>query len=180
MAVRARGGIESLTSGRSPSMAIATFSLRRATADDAAAMWTVRCDAIRQTCRSHYPVEMLERWAATPLPETFGRRIEDEYVVVGIAGASIAGFAALKASDSLIDAVFVAPEDGRRGLGRQLLAHIEGVAIGCGLRVLRVNASLNAVPFYAAAGYESISEGIYTTSAGVQIACVRMEKPIAG
>ncbi|MGH8213310.1 MAG: GNAT family N-acetyltransferase [Rhodanobacteraceae bacterium] len=159
-------------------MTLATLSLRRATAADAADLWRVRCDAIRETCRSHYPAEMLERWAATPLPETFGRRIEDEYAIVGITGSGIAGFAALKASASLIDAVFVAPGEGRRGLGRQLLANLERVAIARGLQTLRVNASLNAVPFYAAAGYEGISQGIYTTSAGVQIACVRMEKSL--
>ena len=51
-------------------MVVAAFRLRRATAHDVADLWRVRCEAIRQTCRSHYPVEMLERWAATPLPET--------------------------------------------------------------------------------------------------------------
>jgi GNAT superfamily N-acetyltransferase len=159
-------------------MVIAPFSMRRATASDAAAMWDVRCNAIRRTCRSHYPVGLLERWAATPMPATFGRRIEDEYFVVGAIDSSIAGFAALKATDSLIDAVFIAPEAGRRGLGLRLLEHLERVAIERGLRVLRVNASLNAVAFYAAAGYQVLSEGVYTTSAGLQIACVGMEKTL--
>jgi N-acetylglutamate synthase-like GNAT family acetyltransferase len=159
-------------------MAIATFSLRRATAADASAMWDVRCDAIRQTCRSHYPVDLLERWASTPLPETFGQRIEDEYVVVGTLDSRIVGFASLKASEELVDAVFVSPDAGRRGLGRQLLAQLEEVAVKLGLQTLRVNASLNAAPFYAAAGYEAISEDIYTTSAGVAIECVRMRKSL--
>jgi len=161
-------------------MAIATFSLRRATAADAPAMWEVRCDAIRRTCRSHYPVELLERWASTPLPESFGQRIEDEHVVAGMIDSRIVGFASLKASEKLIDAVFVSPDAGRNGLGRQLLAQLEEVAVKLGLQMLRVNASLNAAPFYAAAGYEAMREDIYTTSAGVEIACVRMKKSLVG
>lgn len=154
-------------------------SLRRGTAADAPALWAIRADAIRQTCRSHYPVEMLERWAASPLPETFPDNIELQYVVVGTAGPTIAGFATLNASTAEVEAVFVAPAHGGHGLGRQLLAHLEAVAAQQGLQSLRLCASLNAVAFYRAAGFRAVSEGNYTTSAGVEIACVHMEKTLA-
>ncbi|MBS0432530.1 MAG: GNAT family N-acetyltransferase [Proteobacteria bacterium] len=154
------------------------YSLRRGIAADAPALWAIRSDAVRCTCRGHYPDELLERWAASPLPESFPANIEREYVIVGVVGSRIAGFATLKASTAEVDAVFVAPGEGRRGLGRRLLVHIEDVAARKGLQRLGLNASLNAVPFYEACGYEAISEGVYTTGAGVQIACVRMEKAI--
>lgn len=155
------------------------FAIRRATAADAPAMWAVRSDAIRRTCISHYPADMLERWASSPMPETFPANIECEYFIVGVAGSRVAGFAALKASSAVVDAVFVAPGDGGRGLGRWLLADLEAAAREMGLQTLSLSASLNAVPFYRAAGYETVSEGTYTTSTGVEIACVRMKKSLA-
>lgn len=159
-------------------MRLARFSLRRAIAADAPAIWAVRAGAIRQTCRSHYPAELLERWASSPLPDTFQSRIENEYFIVGTAGSRVAGFAALKVSGAEIEAVFVAPDAGRRGLGRALLADLETVARQSGLQSLSLNASLNAVPFYCAVGYSAVSEGIYTTSQGLEIACVHMQKQL--
>ena len=154
------------------------FSLRRGRSSDAQALWAIRADAVRRTCRSHYSGELVERWAASPLPETFSTDIEHKHVVVAVAGRGIAGFAILNPAIAEIEAVYVAPDHGRRGLGRQLLAHLEAAASGSGLRKLSLSSSLNAVPFHAASGYKAVSQGFYTTSAGVEIACVRMEKPL--
>lgn len=159
-------------------MTITRFVLRRGTAADAPALWTVRADAIRGTCCSHYPRELIERWAASPLPEAFAGTIERKHVVVGIAESRIAGFAILDAFAAKVEAVFVVPAVTRRGLGRHLLAHLEATAREAGLHRLDVDASLNAVPFYAAAGYETLSQGVHTTSTGIEIACVRMEKSL--
>jgi GNAT superfamily N-acetyltransferase len=157
-------------------MTIATFSLRRAVAADAPAMWALRAQAIRETCRSHYPSELLERWSSSPLPDTFPSRIESEYFIVGTVESRVAGFATLKVSSAEIEAVFVSPDAGRRGLGRALLANLEGAALAGGLHSLGLHSSLNAVPFYQAMGYTAISESTYTTSQGLEIACVHMRK----
>lgn len=140
----------------------------------------MRADAILRTCCSHYPRELLERWAASPLPKTFAAAIERKYVVVGEAEFRIAGFAILNPPTSEVEAVFVAPADIRRGLGRQLLAHLEAAARNAGAHKLGLDASLNAVPFYTAAGYQVLSNGVHTTRAGVEIACVRMQKSLDG
>lgn len=142
-------------------------------------MWAIRSDAIRCTCRSHYPDDLLERWASGVMPHTFPDRIESGYFVIGLARTGAAGFAALNTANAQIDAVFVSPQHGRRGLGRQLLAHLEERASAMVLSELAVDASLNAVPFYRAAGYRAVSEGIYITSTGLEIACVRMQKRLA-
>ncbi len=141
-------------------------------------MWTVRADAIRRTCSGHYPDALLERWSSSPMPETFPANIEKEHFVVAAIESRIAGFAALKRASAEIDAVFVSPDAGRRGVGRRLLAHLENIAQELGLQTLRLNSSLNAVPIYRAAGYETVSQGVYTTSAGMEIACVHMRKTL--
>lgn len=155
------------------------FTLRRAVAEDAPTLWTIRHDAILRTCRGHYPDALLERWASGPMPESFPRNIEDGHFIVGIADTRIAGFAALKIACAEIAAMFVAPDLGRCGLGKSLLARLEDEAASAGLRTLGLSASLNAVAFYRAAGYRSIGATRYTTSAGANIVCMRMEKQLA-
>lgn len=157
---------------------LTTMSLRRAIAADAPAMWSVRAQAIRETCRGHYPADLLERWASSPLPDTCPRRIENEYFIVGSLESRIVGFAGLKTASAEVEAVFVAPSAGRRGLGRQLLADLENFALGSGLRALSLCSSLNAVPFYATLGYIAGTQKTYTTSQGLEIACVVMQKPL--
>jgi GNAT superfamily N-acetyltransferase len=157
-------------------MTNATFTLRRAVAADAPVLWAIRRDAILRTCRSHYPDALLQHWASGPVPASFPRNIENGYFVAGVTGGRIAGFAALKVASAEIDAVFVAPGHGRRGLGKLLLAHLEDQAVRAGLHALGLSASLNAVAFYHAAGYRSVGATRYTTSAGAVIDCVRMEK----
>ncbi|MBS0382937.1 MAG: GNAT family N-acetyltransferase [Proteobacteria bacterium] len=155
------------------------FMLRRATAVDAPALWALRIDAIRRTCRGHYPDALIERWAASPMPDSFSSHLEREHAVVGVTGTRIAGFAVLNPVNTEVEAVFVAPDHGRHGLGRRLMAELEAAASRMGLRKLHLDASLNAVPFYTAAGYHALGQDTYTTSTGLAIACVRMEKPLA-
>lgn len=157
---------------------IARFVLRRGAAADAPMLWMLRADAIRHACRGHYPHDVLERWAASPMPETFAAGIPCRCVVVGEAGNRIAGFAILDRAAAGVEAVFVAPAKARRGLGHRLLVHLEGAARDEGLHGLSLDASLNAVPFYLAAGYHALSQGVHTTSAGVVMACVGMGKTL--
>lgn len=157
---------------------LAAITLRRATAADAPAMWAVRAAAIRQTCRSHYPAEMLERWASSPLPDSFPSRIESEYFVVATIESRIVGFAGIKAASAEVEAVFVAPDTGRHGLGRSLMADLEIAALEAGIESLSLSSSLNAVPFYRALGYSAGAQKIYTTSQGLEIACVIMQKQL--
>lgn len=152
------------------------FSLRPALAADAPAIWDIRAEAIRVSCRSHYPDAMLSRWAATPMPEIVVANIERGCFTVGVLESTIAGFAAINTAAAEIEALFVAPACAGRGLGSGLLAHLELSATRQGLAVLELNASLNAVPFYEARGYQSLERTAYTNSIGLEIACVRMRK----
>ena len=152
------------------------FTLRRATASDAPTLWSIRSAAIRETCRSHYSRQIVEHWAASPIPQAFAADIENGHCVVGVAGRRVAGFAELRIGVATVQAVFVAPDMQHRGLGQRLLTHIEAVAAQSGLAEISLDASLNVVPFYLAAGYSIVSEGTYTTNAGVELACVHMRK----
>ncbi len=108
--------------------------------------------AIRQSAKSHYTAEQIEAWAGrliqdyyTPDPDVFFVAVADD--------GSIVGFGELNLKTGEIEAVFVAPEHGRRGIGRRLLQFLEDLAAQHGLTRLVLDASLNAVAFYEQLGY---------------------------
>lgn len=66
-----------------------------------------------------------------------------------------------------------------RKLGTRLLLHLEALARDLGIDAVNLKASLNAVPFYEAAGYTAMSSGWNLTTNGLRMACVSMEKRLA-
>lgn len=153
--------------------------LRPAAAEDAAAIWALRVAAIRHGCRDHYPPELLADWTAAPMPETFGSRIAAQAFVVAEREARIAAFAGLDRERREIDAVFVHPDFAGQGLGVLLLSQVESAARQFGMPAVTLKASLNAIPFYTAAGYAAREPGWHVTPGGLRIACLHMEKPLA-
>ncbi len=152
-------------------------SARRADAD---AAWIVRTQAILSGCSSHYPQPLIEAWCAAAMPEDYGAMLEREGFVLAINGGRVLGFAGLKAAAQEVDAVFVHPEAAGRGLGAQLLAHVEAQARQLGFGAVTLHASLNAVAFYAQNRYEQTGKGHHLTRSGLQIACVHMLKRLDG
>ena len=66
------------------------------------------------------------------------------------------------------------PARGGRGGGGRLLRLLEEEARTRGARCLVVDASLNAVAFYAARGFLRVADAEHTFRNGVSIPCVRM------
>ena len=94
-------------------------------------------------------------------------------------GDVIVGFGVLNQESAEVEAVYVRPEADRRGIGLEVLGKLEERAGALGLGELRLNASLNAVPFYEKAGYVAQAESKYRLATGVEIACVPMVKAVA-
>ena len=153
---------------------------RRATAGDADSIWQVRIRAIRSGCKDHYSPNIIEAWVSSPLPTSFPSFIEDEPFFVAELRSKVVGFAGLKRGTSEVDALFVSPEVAGAGLGTKLLKHVEQMARELLIPKLVLDASLNSVRFYKAAGYSEGQQGMHTTTSGLQIACVHMEKSLAG
>jgi GNAT superfamily N-acetyltransferase len=160
-------------------MSLAEIKLRRALTSDDIAVWGVRAQAIRISCRGHYDAKLLENWASTPMPPLFGATIAREVFIVAESTAGIVGFAGLMAESGEIDAVFVSPDFAGQGLGARMLGQLEGLAIGLGIRAVTLKASLNSVGFYLGAGYTARESGWHVTDSGLRLACVHMEKSLA-
>ncbi len=151
------------------------IQLRRAQADEADRLWVLRTRCVRETCSSHYPPEVIAAWSATPPPPRYRELLAGGGGVVaqGAAGG-VLGYGVIDLAGNEIDALFVDPDCGGRGIGLILMQAMEVMADPA--RPLMLSASLNAVPFYRRCGFEALREESYPHASGVALASVRMQR----
>jgi putative acetyltransferase len=160
------------------------LQIRTAKPADAEAIIHVHYEAVHKTASGFYPAEILEAWSAKP-GETRYQWMHsliangEEIVIVGEIESEILGFGLLTPKVGELRALYVHPDAGRRGIGKQILHALETCAAVLGLLHLRLNASLNAQAFYRSNGYTSLSRGTFRLSAEHEMDCVKMEKHIA-
>ena len=152
------------------------IALRPAHLGDIAVLWELRTRAVAHGCAAHYAPEVLAVWLASPAPPALGRHIAQGGGIVAMEDDAILGYAVLDPLTGEVDAVFVEPGAQGRGVGRMLLDAIEAAARGAGYLRLFLSASLNARPFYRAAGFHALREELYPHRSGIGIASVLMEK----
>jgi GNAT superfamily N-acetyltransferase len=91
---------------------------------------------------------------------------------------SLLGFGVLDARTAFINATYVSPAAARRGGGRSLMEAMETSARAGGGTELRLNAKLNAVPFYARLGHASSGPSSNRLPSGIELPCITMSKPL--
>ena len=142
---------------------------------DIPALWALRTRCVRETCCSHYPPEVIARWSASPAPLQLPVLIEaGGCVVAEDADGTLLGYGVIDLAGNEIDALFVDPDCGGRGIGLTLMQAMEALADP--VRPLVLSASLNAVPFYERCGFEALREENYPHPSGVALASVRMQR----
>lgn len=155
------------------------FTVRRASEEDAKGIWRVHTRAIRGIANSHYTPEEVEAWAGPRKPEHYAEAIRDKEFYVAEEEGAVIGFGTFNPEGNEIEAVYVSPEVVRRGVGSSILRLLEERARELGLKSLKIDASLNAVPFYKSAGYEPQKEMNHRLASGVEIGCVLMTKELS-
>jgi len=153
-------------------------TLRPALPLDIAALWALRTVAVRVSCATHYAPEQIAAWTASPVPDGYAAMLEAGGGIVALQDGVLAGYAMLDADKQEVDAVFVDPARGGLGIGKRLLAALEQLARGRGIERLHLSASLNAEPFYRAAGFVALREEAYAHPSGISLASVAMEKEL--
>jgi putative acetyltransferase len=152
--------------------------LRPALPFDIDALWALRTIAVRVSCATHYAPEQIAVWTASPVPPAYAAMLAAGGGIVAMQGESLAGYAMLDIDKHEVDAVFVDPARAGLGIGKRLLAALEQLARERGMVRLQLSASLNAVPFYRAAGFVSLREEAYAHPSGISLASVAMEKAL--
>lgn len=142
-------------------------------------MWALRTRAVRASCASHYAPEVINAWCAAPPPERMPALIEAGGALLEEEAGALAAYAILDGANGEVDALFVEPAFQGRGLGRKLMAALEAMATQRHIERLFLSASLNAVPFYRAAGFQVIREELYPHRSGLLLASRYMEKHLA-
>ncbi len=155
------------------------LNIRRARREDCQTIASVHAAAVGGISTSFYTPEEIRAWAVPKKPESYEESIGTKEFFVAETGGAIVGFGVLNRESAEVEALYVSPETGRRGIGLEVLRKLEERARVNGLRVLRLNASLNAVPFYERAGYVAQERSKYRLATGVEIACVPMLKTMA-
>ena len=154
-------------------------NIRRARREDCQSIGSVHAAAVRGIRTNLYTPEEIQAWAIPRKPESYEESIRSKEFLVAEEGGVIVGFGVLNQERAEVEAVYVSPGAGRRGIGLEVLRRLEERARALGLGVLRLNASLNAVPFYERAGYVAQERSRYRLSTGVEIGCVPMVKTMA-
>ena len=155
------------------------ITLRPALPDDIVALWALRTVAVRVSCATHYAPEQIAVWTASTVPPAYAAMLAAGGGIVAMQDNAITGYAMLDANKQEVDAVFVDPACAGLGIGKRLLAALELLARQRGIVRLHLSASLNAVPFYAAAGFVALREEAYAHPSGIRLASVAMEKALA-
>jgi GNAT superfamily N-acetyltransferase len=138
----------------------------------------VHVRAIRETCARSYPAEQVSAWVGLVSPDSYTTVLKERVLVVATDGGAIVGFGQLNPRAGEMDAVYVLPDRQGEGIGRLLLAELEAEARARNIRMVELPATLNAVPFYAQAGYTRRYVTVHRLPTGVGLGCVRMGKEL--
>jgi len=150
------------------------ITLLPAASTDIPVLWELRTRALREQCAAHYAPDILRTWAAAPVPATYPLLLARGGGLKAHVNGSLAGYAILDTERSEVDAVFVDPGLSGQGIGKALLHALEQMAEHPS--ALHLYASLNAVPFYEAAGYRAVKSTQYQHPSGILLDCVFMTR----
>lgn len=138
----------------------------------------VHTSAIRELCAQHYTAAEIAAWSGRLQEGSYERVIRERKFLVAVAADVVVGFGQLNTVTGEVEAIYVRPSATRSGVGSRLLAELEYVAADLGLGELFLDSSLNAVPFYTRAGFQSVERRTHRLESDGEIACVRMLKTL--
>ena len=150
------------------------MKIRPATVEDRDAILRVHAEAIRRGASTRYSPQQIAAWVAFPAPEGHEAELRSGHVFVAEEGGDIIGYGRFDSDTGEVEATYVLPEAQGRGVGSALLAESEARARRAGFDSIHVSTSLNAVPFYARAGFEPQVERLYELPGGRHLECMFM------
>jgi len=141
--------------------------------------------AVHAGAQREYSRKVLDAWSPPPDERRFAwmrgqiAAGKNRVLVAELPDGSVAGFCIFGAPDGFVHAVYVAPDSAGGGIGRQLLLAAEREISAASVSEARLNASLNAVAFYRAAGYAVVRPAQQVLGDGAQMDCMEMLKELS-
>jgi len=152
--------------------------LRKANRSDDIGMWLVRTAAINDIGEKYYPRSEIAKWASVEMPKKFGEIVERDDWYVAVQGDEIVATGLLDVSGKSLGAIFVRPDQQRKGLATMMLSKLEDVARDKGIDRLTLESTLNAFEFYEKNGFSIVKRSKYRLQNGYELDCIVMEKRI--
>ena len=154
------------------------MSVRTARFEDVSAMLRLIEGAIEHGCRDHYDGRQRRAVYLGYASNLFVDAVGPFQTLVADVGGQLAAVAQLDVAGGALRALFVDAAVQGQGVGRALLAAVEARARAAGCASLRGAMSLNAVPFYAHAGFVPAGGPARLLSAGIRVPVTWMEKAL--
>jgi putative acetyltransferase len=134
--------------------------------------------AIQELTGDDYSEAQQEAWAAVAEDEAaFGERLAGQLTLIATLQNSPVGFVSLKGTDH-IDLLYVHPGAAGQGIATMLVDALEKLAGARGAKILTVDASDNAEPFFKKRGYVAMQRNTVTIN-GEWLANTTMQKTLA-
>lgn len=153
--------------------------VRPAEASDVEEIWRVHNESIRVLCKERYGPREIAAWIAFRPPEAYRTALASRALFVAERQMQIVGFGQFDPARGEVEACYVSPDVVGRGVGSDLLAHMEERARATGHETVRLNATLNAETFYARQGYRRLGPATHRVGDDVELDCIRMEKRLS-
>ena len=152
--------------------------IRRATHDDGPIAIDIRLQAIRSQCIGAYTAEQMLTWTRGAAEDGYSALMGKPFYLGCVDGEPVAT-GMLDPDHREVGALFVLPGFIGRGIGGQMLEHLEQVALALGIEEVVLDATLNAADFYRSRGYEGSEQSIYHSPTGLDLACIPMVKRLS-
>jgi putative acetyltransferase len=165
-------------------MSTLAFQIRPAGPADAEDIAAAHLDSIQSIGPRFYPPDIVSEWGARIAGDMYLKAMADGEIFFIAVGRSHEPAVALGFSSHRIDggehrtAVYVRGGAARNGVGSALFQEAEASARAAGATSIDVDASLAAVEFYRANGFEEVGRGEHRLSSGRMMACVFMRKDL--
>lgn len=161
------------------------FEIRRATPSDADEIAAAHSDSIRSIGPLFYPAETVNDWGSGLTGDIYVKAMErGEVFWIALGGLGdrreVLGFSSHRVDGSQHGtAVYVRGEAARRGIGSALFRIAEAAARRAGATSIDIDASVAAVEFYKAHGFEEVGRVEHRLPSGQPMPCVFMRKTLS-
>ncbi|MCA9917247.1 MAG: GNAT family N-acetyltransferase [Anaerolineales bacterium] len=149
------------------------MEIRAATLADAEAIWQLHNRSILALCVADYSQEKLADWVGHSTLARQQERLQKHRVFVAEQDSQLIGFVRWNPATNELCSLFVDPDFVRRGVASMLMETAREDALACGVTKFWLDASLTAVPFYQATGWQPSKQMMHG-----ELACVRMTKQL--
>jgi len=146
--------------------------VREATAADASDIAAIHEAAVfAEGDAAHYSAAQIEAWAHSRSLDRLVAQIAARRFFIASDTTGPLGYGQLDLSAATVRSTYVHPAARRRGCGLRLLEAMVAAAREAGLKRLKLDASLNAVPFYEACGFSCAAPVVHRLATGVELPC---------